>query len=746
MNIRRLLAEARVVTLTGPGGVGKTRLAERVMSAVGEQFPDGVVFAEFAQLRDPGLVYNVLAQRLGLRGHTPRPVEASVIEYLRERRMLLVLDNCEHLLHECALLAATLVRSCPRLTVLTTSRQSLGVAEERLFPVPSLAIPGAGVLEPDQVATYDAVRLFIERAAARMPSFKLTEETAADLTWICRHLDGLPLAIELAAARIRTLTVGQIAQRLRRRLPTLASGARTAPQRQQTLQATLEWSYHLCSPAERLMWQRAAVFPGSFELDAAEAVCGGAGLEPAQVLDLIDELLDKSVVVRSEQDGVVCYRMLETVREYGRDQVERAGDLVRLARLHAVWYGGLLLRFGAQWLSVDQVAWVNAARRNLANIRTATETALSEPEIAWTVVTPGYAAYQLWPLLGLLPEAQQWTERALPHIPPDAREYGLARWCIGMATLVRTDFAPAEARLAEAGAFAARTADLVLAAQVTLAQGLLSLLRGNYGRTVALLSDGSPTRQTGRALEDELANQWVLGWAQGLNGDADAARATLRTGLAASVECGEIYYRGWLYDALLQTEWADGEGAAAETAGLQALRLEVEIGNLHGIATTATILAQIAVGHEQPQRAATLFGIAATVWGELGTSPAGFPYAAARHRDYRAQAVTALGQAAFDRAHARGRAMSLPAALRYALGEQPAPPADEDEEISEPVLTKREIEVAELVARGLTNREIAAELHIASRTAETHVEHILTKLDLRTRTGIAAWMTRTARG
>jgi len=312
VDVARSLTEARLVTLTGPGGVGKTRLALRVLwaaeeGAVGLRFPDGAVFVSLAELRDPALVPGAVAGALGRHALSARPAMEIVIEHLRARTMLLVLDNCEHLLDACAELVHAVLTACPDVAVLATSRQSLGVDGEHVWLVPPLEVPHRELGTMASVFGYDSVRLFAERAQAVVPSFEVTEQNLPAVVELTRRLEGLPLAIELAAARIRSLSPAQIAARLSRRLPTLTLGARTAPQRQQTLRATIDWTYELCTEAERLVWARASVFAGSFELEAAEYVCGGDGIT---VLDALDGLLDKSVLMRVELGGTLGYRML----------------------------------------------------------------------------------------------------------------------------------------------------------------------------------------------------------------------------------------------------------------------------------------------------------------------------------------------------------------------------------------------------------------------------------------------------
>jgi predicted ATPase len=325
--IETLLADRRLLTLTGPGGSGKTRLALAVTSEVAEWFGDGVWLVELASLSDPDLLPQAVASVLGVRETPSAPLVDALVAYLEPRNVLLVLDNCEHLIEACASLAEALLRRCPDLRVLATSREALGVAGETLFAVPPLTLPDphrpSGV---EGLPRYEASRLFVERARAVKPDFSLSEENAMAIAQICYRLDGMPLAIELAAARIRVLSVEQISTRLDDSFRLLTGGGRSMLARQRTLRATMDWSYGLLDPQEKELFRRLAVFAGGFTLGEAEAVCAGEGLGRGEVLDLLTSLVDKSLVLVAERDGEARYRLLETVRQYASEKLDRAGE------------------------------------------------------------------------------------------------------------------------------------------------------------------------------------------------------------------------------------------------------------------------------------------------------------------------------------------------------------------------------------------------------------------------------------
>src|SRR6516225_6217505 len=378
--VRRLLAGSRLVTLTGVGGVGKTRLAVRAAAGLRRAFRDGVWLVQLDQLRDPALVAQAVASALGLQDRAGYPPAAMLAEYLAGRQLLLVLDNCEHLVDAAAKLADQLLRAAAGLRVLATSRESLTMTGETVLPVPPLAAPEAGrPLTAAELGVFPAAQLFAERAAQVVPGFALTEANVAAVAGICRRLEGMPLAIELAAAQTRVLSAEQIDARLGDRLGLLTRGGRARPARQQTLRASIEWSWELCSPAERLLWARLSVFADGFELDAAEDICADDRLAAGDVLDLVAELVGKSILAVAHGEEVARYRLPEPLREYGQERLHESGEYAALRRRHRDWHEQLARQVDTGWLSPQMTEWTARLLREHANVQAAQDFCQAEP-------------------------------------------------------------------------------------------------------------------------------------------------------------------------------------------------------------------------------------------------------------------------------------------------------------------------------------------------------------------------------
>src|SRR5215472_15259668 len=349
--VRQLLAASRLVTLTGPGGVGKTRLALRAAAGVRRAFRDGVWLVQLDQLRDEALVAQAVAGALGLQDRAGYIPAAALAEYLAGRQLLLVLDNCEHLVDAAAELADQLLRAAAGLRVLANSRESLTIDGETVLAVPPLPVPESGQpLTAAGLGVFPAAQLFAERAAQVVPGFAVTEANAAAVAGICGRLEGMPLAIELAAARLPVLSAEQIEERLGDRLGLLTRGGRTRPDRQRTLRASIEWSYELCTRAERLLWARCSVFAGGFELDAAEGICAGDRLAAGRVLDLLAGLAGKSILSAEHRAGAVRYRLPEPLREFGQERLRESGEATALRRRHRDWHEQLAWQVDTDWL------------------------------------------------------------------------------------------------------------------------------------------------------------------------------------------------------------------------------------------------------------------------------------------------------------------------------------------------------------------------------------------------------------
>ncbi len=751
-----MLSGSRLVTLTGVGGTGKTRLALRVAAEVRRAFGDGVWFVDLTELHGPGLLAQqvqdpdvlayLVAATLGLRERGGGSPLRWLAEQLADRQMLLILDNCEHLIPASAILAHSLLLSCPELRILATSREPLTIAGEMLFAVPPLSAPDpAQRPSPADLGRYEAVALLVARAQAGVPGFGLTEDNHGAVTELCHRLDGLPLAIELAAAWVRVLAPEQILDRLADRFALLSRGSRSAPVRQQTLRACVEWSFDLCAKPERLLWARLSVFAGGFELDAVHGVCADELLPEGDLLDLVGGLLDKSILVRDDHDGEAArYRMLETIRDYGQDKLVEAGEQAELRRRHRDWCQQLAARARAEWISDRQPYWIDRLGREHANLRAAIEYCLTEPsraEAALRLLMTLPRTY--WWVCGQFGEARQWLERALAQAGADAAADLRAQALTLVATfeLHFGDLSAAERLLEQAHEFA-QAANSPELARAVLYRGTAAQYRGDlpaaldlHEQALTLLS--SAPRPD---LEVRLAVLLSLGTTTGMIGDLSRAQACGEEVLALTESRGEIYYRTNALWIVVVTAWRQGRLAEATDRAREALRLRRTSGmrDRYNIALGLDVLAWIAVDQGQYPRAATLLGAVDGVLRDLG-----MPIFGSLIRDHDTclrQARETLGDAAFTAAFDHGRSLPVEAALDYALDERrqaTAPPPPKD---TPTPLTRRESQIADLIAQGLSNKEIAGTLVISQRTAESHVEHILTKLGFTSRAQVAAWI------
>ncbi|MGE5265064.1 MAG: ATP-binding protein, partial [Acidobacteriota bacterium] len=387
VELKKVLARARLVTITGPGGAGKTRLALQVAADTLDDYPDGVWLVELAPLADPTLVPQLVANALSVREQEGQPLTQTLLDYLRAKQLLLVLDNCEHLIQAVAEQVDQVMCCAPALRILATSREPLGTAGEVVWSIPPLSFPRFGAeLNVDHLAKYDAIRLFVDRARAAQPGFAVTVQNAPAVIQICTSLDGAPLAIELAAARVRVLSVEEIAARLDDRFRLLASGVRTASPRQQNLRALINWSYDLLSDAERILFRRLAIFAGGWTLESAEAVCAGkpdpdspCDLEMFDILDLLSHLVDKSLVVAEPQDGIERFRFLETIRQYSQERMVESGEAECLAERHAGYFCRMAEGCYRKLWGPEQGRWLARLDADHDNLRAALEWAARDP-------------------------------------------------------------------------------------------------------------------------------------------------------------------------------------------------------------------------------------------------------------------------------------------------------------------------------------------------------------------------------
>ena len=739
--VKRLLAGSRLVTLTGIGGVGKTRLALRSAAELRRAFRDGVWLVQLDQLRDQELVAQVVAGALGLQDRARYASAATLADYLAGRQLLLVLDNCEHLVDAVAKLADLLLRAAPGLRVLATSRESLNMTGETVLAVPPLRVPEAGRrLTVAELTRFPAVSLFAERAAQVVTGFAVTEANMAAVAGICRRLEGLPLAIELAAARLPVLSPEQIDTRLGDRLGLLTRGSRTQPARQQTLRASIEWSYQLCSQAEQLLWARLAVFAGGFELDAAEGICADHRLAAEEVLELLAALAGQSVLIAAHGQGVARYRLPETLREYGQERLRESGEYTALRRRHRDWHEELTRRVDIDWLS-PQIAELTARLfREHANVQAAQDFCQTEPGEAEDGLR---IAVHVWFFFcwisGYVSEGQYRLSHVLDRAPEPTvwRAQGLL--LASFLAAVSGDSGTVRPLLEQGTSLAGQLNDPGTQALAAWVAGHVCLFAGDLQQAIVHAEDGLavlPTDVPGRQRAHLLI---CLANAAGLAGDEERAAACHQE-LSALTEAGGEYirhaYSAYSLWALGAAAWRRGDLDRATRLQQQSLLLRRE--DRMGSTFCVEALAWIAASGQQYERAAVLLGAATGLLQSMGTTLDGNQHLVGYHRDCERQAHRALGEAAFNAAYNRGLELSAEDALAYARQQpskkQPAPAVS-----GGAPLTPRELQVARLIAGGRSNKEIAAELVISQRTAENHVEHILTKLGFTSRAQVAAW-------
>ncbi|MEU3850463.1 LuxR C-terminal-related transcriptional regulator [Streptomyces sp. NPDC029554] len=941
---RELLARARLVTLTGPGGVGKTRLAARIAARVQRAFPDGVRFVHLSGLHDPALVPLAAADALGLHDHSAQPPLDALVEQVRDRRLLLVVDNCEHLADACARLAAALLHGTEGVRILATSRHRLGLTEEHLLEVRPLPVP-----DPDgdlsAAEGYPALTLFADRAAAVAPGFRLTRANLASVARLCRRLDGLPLAIELAAVRMRVLDVDQLLDRLDDRYRFLTTGSPAALPRHQTLRAAVAWSHDLCTAPEQLVWARLSVLAGGFDLETAEAVCaddtpreaatwppddsrlpapavrhqlpapavghqasgtpparltdgpttrpgpaetgpgpvdalaGLAGVRPGtvdgrtgpaenrpgsaatgtgpvdgltgpaatdtgpavtrpgpvdgligpaatdtgpavtrpgpvdaligpaatdtgpavtrpgpvgaligpaatdtgpavtrpgpvdgltgpvesltgtvtlpvvppvvmradDVLEAVAGLVDKSVLCREPGPDGVRYRLLDTLRQYGLEQLRRTpGEETAARRRQRDW---MLRRAEAcerAWFGPGQPEIVARLRADQDNLRAALDFSLTTPGEARAGLRLAGTLWFHWHACGAPREGLYWLDRALAAHPEPTRERARGLWVAGLLVAATQDFPRGHRHATDALALARALGDTAEAAHAEYVIGVIRLfgddLPGALRHFETTVARGPVP---GQHLSLVGLDQVELACALGFLGEADRAVEVCERALRLCERHGEQWVRSYVLRMLALAHTVRGDRVRAERHAREALRLKFAVHDVIGIALTLDLLASVAVGHGDHEHAAVLLGGADRVWADIDAGRWGARTLTSARRDNEERAGRALGREAFERAHRRGGALTLTELVGHALqepaaDEPAAPPPHEDTAVR---LTRRETEVARLVAEGLANQQIADRLVIARRTAEGHVERILSKLGFSNRSQIAAWVT-----
>ncbi|WP_308293512.1 BTAD domain-containing putative transcriptional regulator [Streptomyces sp. RM72] len=627
--VRALLSTARLVTLTGVGGVGKTRLALRSAAQLAASYADGVHLADLAALTSPDLLDRAVAEALGLRDQSARPPAEAIVDRLRDRQLLLLLDNCEHVAGAVAALVLRLLRAAPGLTVLATSRHRLGVPGEHILTVPCLTLPEPGAAcdarQPPERS--ESVRLLVQRAAASAPAFGITPRNRAAVAQLCRRLDGIPLAIELAAVRLGAMTAEEMLERLddRFRVLCLPGMPGTETRYQHTLRGVIDWSHTLCTPQERLLWARLSVFSGGFDLSAAEAVCAGEGVGREEILDLLAALVDKSLVAVDSTGPRARYSMLETIRQYG---LERLGELSRHTGLrirHSAHYRAMTLRAGAEWCGPHEVDWLLRLREELPNLRTALDFCATRPEHVGTAVAIAVdlARTRCWFFSSVLGEGRYWLERLLaspPALPPDLTAGALAMkvWI----ALCQGDNPAAETFLAECRTQAAGS-DGPAVAPFTFIEGAHALLVDGTSESIPRLAAAREQfLRDGRHGDAHMATMmWAM--AEAFLGDPVSARAAAKE-YTAEAEAGRApWARTWACWCAGLVELRHGDPAASLAPLRDALARQSAFGDNWGPVWGVETLAWAVAETDRHTDAARLLGAAHRLRQDTGVALTG---------------------------------------------------------------------------------------------------------------------------
>jgi predicted ATPase/DNA-binding CsgD family transcriptional regulator len=771
-----MLASSRLLTLTGPGGCGKTRLALEAAANLAEDFEDGVGLVELAPLSSPELVAEGAARALKVRwGAGLSPAEA-LLEYLEPKEMLLLLDNCEHLIEACAGLVDDLLRSCPGLKILATSREALRVPGERSWIVPSLSLPDAREqMDPERLARHESVRLFVERAEAVAPGFGLGEQNASAVARICQRLDGIPLAIELAAVRTRVLSASQIAARLDDRFLLLTGGSRVALPRQRTLLATMDWSHELLSDKERALFRRISAFADGFTLEAAEAVCSEGGVGRGEVLDLLCGLVDKSLVLAGRRGDSARYRMLETVGQYAHVKLQGSGEEVKVRGRHADFFLRLAERAEPALSGPDQGEWMSRLDAEVGNLRAAMAylSQAGEPEADLRLAS---ALWGFCHARGHYEMGRMWLEDALSKGDDPTPLRAGALTGAGLLAFLQCDYIRAGERLEQGLSLYEDLADRRGVAEVKDVLGGVAREQGDYERARTLHQE---SLALWRELEDEhgiadaLYFLGLVAWLNGENeragelsaralamnrasghtagvlsslinlgsvalydGDYDRATAMLDESLTISREGGFKEGVGWALHQLGVVAYRRGDLERSERLLRESLAVHKDLGDMGRVASVFEALAETAGALKQFEVSAQLFGAADALRKRIG---APVPPCERPELDRVTASVRArTGDEEFLRLRGEGGAMTLEVAFSRALEPGPPPPT------AQAVLSAREVEVLGLVAEGLTDQEVAKRLYLSPRTVGQHLSSVYRKLGVTSRT--AATREATERG
>jgi predicted ATPase/DNA-binding CsgD family transcriptional regulator len=731
------LRAARLVTVTGPGGVGKTRVTLRAAAECAGQFADGLCLAELAGLREPELLPLTVASRLGLPDQDTRSQLDAILDYLGKRQVLLILDGCEHLVEASAGMVTMLLRETTDVTVIATSRQPLDVAGEHICQIPPLPVPEPGTHDAGHG---DAVELFAQRAAAVVPGFGISEGNRDDVIRLCQRLDGIPLAIELATVRLRAVPLKQLAGRIDDRFRLLTGERRAALPHHRTLRTATQWSYELCSPAEQLLWVRLSVFAGPFDASAAEQVCAGEPLASRDILPTLIGLVDKSVVLRVAGDSPTRYRQLDTIREFGSEKLAEAGGDAAVRDRHIGRYLAMARYLGAHPAGEDQIPCYRELLAEHADVRAALNYAFGRPGYDTEAAHLATDLYAYWQTSGLLSEGRYWMAKVLDRFPSPSPERAWALVRTGVLANLQGEIGDALAVLAEGIPIAEQLGE-------TMAAG-----RGYSHRTLALAIAGRPAEAAAAGAKAEelllavddtgglIGLDIFMGILHLLAGEPDRTIERCERGLGRLPEQSqEQWLQSWLNLLIGLACFALGALDRSASSVSKALGMKRELDDNVGTACCLEVLAWVAAAEQRPRRAAWLLGAAEALRERAGVRLSGKPQMEDLHQQVEKTVTGSLGAEQYTVLHRRGARCPVQAVVKAAVDgedELRAPRAG-DRKGTESTLTERQFQIAVLVAEGLSNQDIAERLVISKRTVDSHIEHILAKLGVSSRIQIA---------
>jgi len=742
--VKRLLTTTRLLTLTGSGGVGKTKLALRAVADMSRGFPDGVWLVLLGSIHDPLLAAQAVLSALGVQDLSAGLSLSSLTEYLAGKRLLLVLDNCEHLLDACAVLASTLITTCPDVHVLATSRQALGVAGEVRMVVPPMSLPGEGEeVSVQRLLGSDAVWLLAERASAVVPGFAVEPANAADVLVLCRKLDGIPLALELAAVRLASLSLEQLNRGLASELSILGTANRGAEARQQTLEATIGWSYGLLDEQERLLWARLSVFAGGFEEDAAIEVCSDPRIPAGRITGLLGALVDKSILKRQLRGACPPrYWLLETMRQYGRDRLRGLDEQTATQQRHFDWIRVLAEAIGA-W-DARQVALFDRMHREQDNLWAALEFCSRQPAGVAAAAELAQHLLPYWASRGPFGDVRRVLTSLAELAPADSATRGRLLWVAAVMASSQNDYDACAALAEESLRIGTAARDVEVTGWALIVS---SVPRFRYEDLAGAKECAESALLLARLMHldhIELDAHNTLCTILIASGEIDRAIELGERGVALSEECGESWCRGYQLGFLATACWLRGSREKAEALAREAAVCKHMIDDRNGLTMALETLAWMAAERGAHDRAGLLLGCAQRVYD--ASSLTLIELYREQHERSVSNVVRGIGQKAFDAAFARGRAMTIHEGVAFAVAGTARPEQPDPAARTEPhaVLTGRQLEIARLVADDLTNRQIAARLFLSERTVETHVTNILNKLGLGSRLQISRWMAESA--